>query len=271
MNEISTKLDKIITKMDNIADRLSNVEVSVATLKSSLSIIEDEFEDRCKKIKNIDDKVTNVDLNEVIGRVNDLEQCSSHRDCKLENLTQKLNDFVHFINMKEQKNKSNKIMQELYSKRLNLLIHGLKENEMYEFESRNETYALFTKFLQEALGLGPDSIQLADIHQLPQHTIFKNGKRTTRPIIIKLSSVFNKNIILKSWKKLKSYNLKLSSNMGDDFEYVYVTEHLLKNLQLQKKRLLPAFKQAKSERKRAIWQIENAEYRLYVEGRKVID
>ena len=59
--------------------------------------------------------------------------------------------------------------------------------------------------------------------------------------------------------------------MGDDSEYVYVTEHLPKNLQLQKKRLLPAFKQAKSERKRATWQIENAKYCLYVEGRKVID
>ena len=148
VNEINAKLDKIITKMDNIADRLSNVEVSVATLKSSLSLIEDKFEDRCKKIeKNIDDKVTSVDLNEVIGRVNDLEQCSSHRDCKLENLTQKLSDFMHSINMKEQKNESNRIMQELYSKRLNLLIHGLKENEMNEFVSRKKTYALFTRFL----------------------------------------------------------------------------------------------------------------------------
>ena len=138
---------------------------------------------------------------------------------------------MHSINMKEQKNKSNRIMQELYSKRLNLLIHGLKENKMNEFESRKETYALFTRFLQEALSLGLDSIQLADIHRLPQHTISKNAKRTSRPII-KLSSVFNKNIILKLLKKLKSYNLKLSSSMGDNFEYVYVAEHLPKNLQL---------------------------------------
>ena len=170
-------------------------------MKSSLSLIEDKFEDCCKNIeKNIDYRVTYVDLNEVIGRVNDLEQCSSHRDCKLENLTQKLSDFTHSINMKEQKTESNRIMQELYRKRFNLSIHGLKENEMNKFESRKETYALFTRFLQEALGLGPDSIQLADIHRLPHHTIFKNGKRTTSPIIIKLSSVFNKNIILKSLK-----------------------------------------------------------------------
>ena len=134
MKSILTTVDKIITKMDNIANRLSNVEASVATLKSNLSLIEDKFEDRCKQIeKNIDDKVTYVDLNEVIGRVNDLEQCSSHRDCKLENLTQKLSDFTHSISMKERKNESNRIMQELYSRRLNLLIHGLKENEMNEF------------------------------------------------------------------------------------------------------------------------------------------
>ena len=44
------------------------------------------------------------------------------------------------INMKEQKNKSNRIMQELYTKRLNLLIHGLNENEMNEFESRKEIF-----------------------------------------------------------------------------------------------------------------------------------
>ena len=177
MNEINTKLDKIITKMDNIADWLSNVEASVATLQNSLSLIEDKFEDCCKKIeKNIDDKVTYVDLNEVIGRVNDLEQCSSHHNYKLENLTQKLSDFTHSINMNKQKIESNRIMQELYSKRLNLLIHDLKENERNELELRKETYALFTRFLQEALNLGLDSIQLADIHRLPQHTIFKNGK-----------------------------------------------------------------------------------------------
>ena len=78
-------------------------------------------------------------------------------------------------------------------------------------------------------------------------------------------------MILKLLKKLKFYNLKLSSSIGDDSEYIYLMEHLPKNLQLQKKHLLPAFKQPKSERKHATWKIENVEYCLYVEGRKVTD
>ena len=87
-------------KLDNTADQLSNVEASVVTSKSNLSLIEEKFEDRCKKIvKNIDDIVTYTDLNEVTGRVIDLEQCCLlvHHDCKLENLTQKLYDFMHSI------------------------------------------------------------------------------------------------------------------------------------------------------------------------------
>ena len=56
--------------------------------------------------------------------------------------------------------------------------------------------------------------------------------------------------------------------MGDDSEYVYVMERFPKNLQLQKKCLLPALKQAKSKRKRASWQIENAEYCLTLKVEK---
>ena len=50
--------------------------------------------------------------------------------------------------------------------------------------------------------------------------------------------------------------------------YVYVTEHLPRELLFQKKRLLPAFKKAKSQGKRAVFKIEHSSYCLYVDNVK---
>ena len=45
------------------------------------------------------------------------------------------------------------------------------------------------------------SIQVIDIYRLPQHSVYKNGTKHTRPIVIKLKSVFDKKAVILINKK----------------------------------------------------------------------
>ena len=53
-------------------------------------------------------------------------------------------------------------------------------------------------------------------------------------------------------------------------DYLYVTEHLPRELQSQKKRLLPIFKKAKQEGKKATWKIAGDEYQPFVDRIKIV-
>ena len=71
------------------------------------------------------------------------------------------------------------IMQELYRKWLNVLIHGVKEDI---WEKREDTILKFNNLLKNGLKIDdPDGIDLVNVHRLPQHPLMKNGKGITRP------------------------------------------------------------------------------------------
>ena len=67
-----------------------------------------------------------------------------------------------------------RIMRESYDKRLNVLIHGLKETER---ESKQQSKIIFEAFLKEALNLEHDSIKTIDLHRLPQRAVKKADKK----------------------------------------------------------------------------------------------
>jgi len=64
-------------------------------------------------------------------------------------------------------------------------------------------------------------ISVADAHRLPQHPISRKGKRVTRPIIVKLTSYSDKNLIMRSLKNLKEYNEGIKTGLGGNTDYVY--------------------------------------------------
>ena len=85
-------------------------------------------------------------------------------------------------------------MKDSYSKRLNVLIHGLKKalakpGEENLGESRADTLMIFRRFLSEGLQIvKPSSISLVDIHRFPQRpSQVEFRKIKARPIIVKLA------------------------------------------------------------------------------------
>ena len=233
---LESKIDRLLQAVDDINAKFDRIDQKILQL-----------EEKVKERQNfltveIDNKASSDELNQLKVKIQDLER-------KLE-LTEE-------TKTKEQASK------DAYSKRLNILVHGISESSN-AWETNEETLNVFNKFMAEGLCLDPSSIKIIDIHGLPQRPIFKNGVKTTRPIIIKVNTIFDKRLVFASAKHLKSYN----ANQENDSK-VYITEHLPATFLKQRKQLLPNFKEAKQLKKKTTWRILNDDYCLFVDGVKV--
>ena len=153
------------------------------------------------------------------------------------------------------------IMRESYDKRLNVLIHGLKETER---ESKQQSKIIFEAFLKEALNLEHGSIKIIDLHRLPQRAVKKADKKVIRPIIIKLLSTYDKDKLYGNISKLKAYNKNRATP-------IFITEHLPKIFYNHKKLLIPQFQAAKRDRKTDVrWGAINGKYCLYIDNKRIM-
>ena len=82
---------------------------------------------------------------------------------------------------------------ESYDKRLNILIHGIKENSDSPWKKHEESLDKFHDFLKNGLQIeDPDAVEVVDIHRLPQHPVQRFGRNVVRPIIVKLLTMQDK-------------------------------------------------------------------------------
>lgn len=263
LTEFETKFKEFETrfeeKMSNI-DKL--IEKKVAEAVESLTERTDEIQEQMNstdvKIKNISASIKKCNEN--------IDELASHKltDNNLPLILERIKTLENVI----QTNENDQIMRESYDKRLNLLIHGVKES-VGPWELKEKTKEILSNFMRDGLRIDPESISLIDYHRLPQRPIFRANKKVTRPIIIKVATVFDKQRILKSAKNLKQYNFDKSTSSADEHvSSVYITEHLPRILYNHKKKLLPLFKEAKKRNQRTRWSIENGSYFLYVDNIK---
>ena len=134
-------------------------------------------------------------------------------------------------------------MKESYEKRLNILVHGLREPDS-PWEKREESLILFHDFVRDGLNIDdPTSIAVVDAHRLPQRPKNKQGTRICRPLIVKLATISDKNKIFSHLKNLKNFDETRNSSLLH-YKSVYVSNHLSREFVLQKKRLYPQYKKA---------------------------
>ena len=217
------------------------------------------------RLDNLDGKFDSLS-----ERLNKLENKLEHKYVELEEAVE-----TKLADVKERLRKLEKfqidaekaaLMQDSYNKRLNILIHGVEENERSVWENYEETLQKFENFLTKALDIDPDNVEIADIHRLPQKPVIRQGAKVIRPIIVKLSNAMDKAQIFSNLNRLKTFN---ETRKKEGKGTVYVTEHLPKQFIQQKKLLLPVFKRAKANKKKTSWRVENGEYAFYVHNKKV--
>ena len=138
--------------------------------------------------------------------------------------------------------KKNAQMKESYEKRLNILVHGLRDTDS-PWEKREESLTLFHDFMRDGLNIDDlTSIAVVDARRLPQRHKYKKGTRICRPLIVKLATTSSKNKIFSHLKNLKNFDKTRNSSLLHH-KSVYVSNHLLRELVLQKKRLYPEYKE----------------------------
>ena len=152
LDTILNKLEKIKQRLDNIENKFDKFETKLEELDGGLSKLETEFE----------------------------EVLMAKPEAKaLEVLNTKINNLKNLI----QNYKKEVTMKESHDKRLNILIHGIKEEENLAWEKRDETVKKFKNFLENGLKIqDPEDMNYVDIHRLPQYPLKKNGKTVHRPI-----------------------------------------------------------------------------------------
>jgi len=100
--------------------------------------------------------------------------------CKVDQLEQQLKSM-----------QTETIMLECYNKRLIILIHGIDE---IVWDTKYQTMALFHNFLSNNLKSDSEKISIVDIHRLFQKPLQRTKPGKVRPIIVKLSSAFDKHM-----------------------------------------------------------------------------
>ena len=118
--------------------------------------------------------------------------CFKASTASCQRLATRINEVEAKLNLLTASSSTDALMKESYSKRFNILIHGLAEDESTVWEKRETTLQIFKKFLRKGLKIKPEEIPIADIHRLPQRPVLRNGLRKCRPIIVKLTTAINK-------------------------------------------------------------------------------
>ena len=185
--------------MKNIDVRISNNDKKLDNLSFCLDLLELEFEIKCEEIDKL--KISKA-------------QAASIEEQK---------ERIVFLETFKLNYENTKIMQESYDERLNILVHGVKEDSDNVWEKRDKTIKKFEQFLPNGLKItDPNDVEYVDIHRLPQHPVKRNGKTVHRPIIVKILTMSDKNEIFKNAKNLKDYNNQLKEDNSNN-PTVYIT------------------------------------------------
>jgi len=244
----SEKLDAILVAMNSITERLGNIEIKLDDLGERMVKIEDRVDGIDEKMNEFEEKNDNC--------ITALETKVSVQDHQ--QLILKVEQYMDDVRRRN-------LMSELYDKRLNLLIYGLEESA---WETKEKTKIVFNQFLTDGLAIDPSEIHLVDVHRLPQHPLIIRGKHITRPIIIKLPDVFEKTKIMRSLSNLKEFNQNRHERLKTNIGNVFISDHLPKEFQIHKKKLLRKFKEARSEQKKTFWKAVDGEYCLFIDNVK---
>ena len=208
---------------------------------------------------------------------------------KIKNISNDLEEKVSLTDYHELRNRIAKLEFEKKAKKIVIAARVLlqKANPSHSWfrrgwflgvKTKTQTLDIFNKFMTGGLGLDPKSISVVDIHRLPQRPIVKQGSNITRPIIIKLTTAFDKRTVMSNLKNLNAYNSKKQVNFNNEHFHadsshrnslVFITDHLPKEFYERKKKLMPTFKPACKSRKKTRWAIHNGEYCLFVDNKLV--
>ena len=122
---VEKKLDEIIKKLNKIEEKVSKTDSKIVVVSESSDLLDANFTYKRKEINTILNTKADIDLSKQLN-----EKTKSFKEFQL-NYEKAL------------------LMKESYDKRLNILIHGIKQNSDNVSEKREKTIEKFPNFFEE--------------------------------------------------------------------------------------------------------------------------
>ena len=163
------------------------------TIANNLNVLMNSVEEISQKLANIEGKVdyNTKRLDEAITNI------KVHVDEKLAVMDKKLQNMEEKIKSLETINTRERVLTDLYSKKYDIIIHGLPETDSNE--DRNKSLQEVKNFLKDQLKIESD-ISIVDAHRLRSSKTNESRahqSRSTvkcRPLIFRLLNMFDKDI-----------------------------------------------------------------------------
>ncbi len=199
----------------------AKITTQLETLQNEFTSMKTEVADLTYGVEHLDTEVTVI------------------RDETIPDLRKKLQKEIDDL-------KKARLTAELYSKKSNLLFHGIAERPGEDTESVLRTFLADQVKYDNA-----HTITFANVHRLPS----KNQSDRPNPIIAKFHEMKNRNEILSKAKILKNSTQKFG-----------ISPHLPLEMQQARSQLLPIRQQAIQQGKRAFIKITGINVHLYIDN-----
>ena len=170
-----TKIDKVLLKIDELLEKVNIMEISIKRFNHRISSVEKAVDDIKSKIN---------DMKRLKASIEEVDKLKVQIEKFFNNFVKKLDNLYTIVQENQQRNRRENLKNEAYSKRFNVLIHGLKEQDsrLVYGETREKTEKTVREFFHNALNIkNSENIKFADIHHMPKQPVLKNGKKIQRP------------------------------------------------------------------------------------------
>ena len=158
-NMSESKIDEVLRKLNFLIEKSTAMQTSIDNFNERISVVENKITNLESEVEEI--KQTKADYD----KVNDFQ---AKTDAALDKLKNRCDDLEEYVQKANHRSRVDALMNELYSKKFNLLIYGIKENEQNVWETKTESGKLVYDFMRDVLLLkNPEIIKLADLHRLP--------------------------------------------------------------------------------------------------------
>ena len=255
---METKIEEILREsLEDVTIKLANIEGKITNIEGKIINIESRLSISINKITNIEVKLDS-NINRLDASITTLAAATSERFKQTDQNIIAVNERIKTLEMNYTRDR---ILADLYNKRTNLIIHGLPATNVNE--DRNESLAQVQKFLKDNLKID-QRIFIVDAHRMKSNnTIKKSPRWTASPLIFRVATLFDKDLIFKNLANLKPSNSSTRQS-------IYITPHLPSSMVKQRTALLNKFKEAKRNKSSTKWQIDfsSATYCLYINGTK---
>ena len=229
-SQTQTDMEQVLEKLNTIMDKLNLIEQKVTNVDTRLVTMEQKVDGLTERVNKLEDEAKTIDSLEA--------------------------KYKHGI----RNNEISRIRNEENSRKYNVIIDNVTQDDM--FETREDSVKKVRDVLTNVLQINDaGQIGIADAHRLPT-------SKGRSPLIFKLRSMTDKDLIWKNIMHVKTFNNKQANNNNK----VYVNmHHYPAKLQRDKASLLEIFKKYRDRRVKTRWQYnkKSGELCLHV-GQRVI-